>query len=194
MLLRYRLRTLLIVLALAPPLVWFVAWPLSVRTKEPPASWKLAEIADAAPPRSDRGPVHVLAWKIVEDDRPLRVEYCLVLKQLAQPTQQQERWSLASLVRVPSGDKEWDVVTWWMALDPEFKTPPLVMHQQHFRERPTNSDIYAFMDKCNWRLGADADSYIGISGKVNESYLIDGGIGRAWPWVIGQRPTRSFPR
>jgi hypothetical protein len=126
-------------------------------TKEMPKAWRLEDIADAAPPRSDDGPTHVLAWKIVEDDRPLRVEYCLVLKELKKPTKDQGRWVLASLARNPAKGKEWNFVTIWITPDPEFKNPPFIMHVEEFKDRPMNAEIYRFMDKYRWTLGADID-------------------------------------
>ena len=45
---------------------------------ELPGSWKREEIEKATPPYGAGGRVYVLAWKIVEDARPLRVESCLV--------------------------------------------------------------------------------------------------------------------
>jgi hypothetical protein len=74
--------------------------------KEIPAAWQRKDIADAAPPRSDAGPTHILVWKIVDDDRPLRVEDCLVLKELKTPRSDQRRWVLASLYRHPAEGTE----------------------------------------------------------------------------------------
>jgi hypothetical protein len=44
-----------------------------------PPGWKMADIEAAAYPR-DKGHVYVLAWRITQDDRPLRVENCLAVK------------------------------------------------------------------------------------------------------------------
>jgi hypothetical protein len=139
------------------------------------------DIADAAPPRSDDGATHVLAWKIIEDDRPLRVEYCLVLKEMKKPTKDQERWVIASLVRNPAKGKEWNFVTIWITPDPELKNPPFIMHVEKFKDRPKNAEVYRFMDKFGWTLGADADWK-----------LIDGGVCAAWEKVVGEKPIRPF--
>jgi hypothetical protein len=141
----------------------------------------MEDIADAAPPRSDAGPTHVLAWKILEDDRPVRVEYCLVLKQLKKPTKKQGRWKVASLVRNPAQGKEWNFVTIWLTPDPELKNPPCIMHIEEYKSRPKNDDIYRFMDKYRWSLGADRGWK-----------LIDGGVCAAWEKVLAEKPTRSF--
>ena len=95
----------------------------AVPTKELPKEWDLDEIVDAMPPRSDDGPTHVLAWKIIEDNRPWRVDYCLAIKQLRNPTEKQEHWVLASLARAPRNDKDWHFVTIWITPDPEFTNP-----------------------------------------------------------------------
>src|SRR5688572_16148480 len=49
---------------------------------ELPRAWSLEEIALQMPPFETPGRVYVLAWSIVEDERPLRVERCLALKVL----------------------------------------------------------------------------------------------------------------
>jgi hypothetical protein len=153
----------------------------SVTTKEVPNAWRSEDIADAAPPRSDDGPTHVLAWKIIEDDRPLRLEYCLVLKELKNPTKDQGRWVISSLVRNPAKGKEWNFVTIWISPDPEFKNPPLIMHVEELKARPKNAEIHRFVDKYGWILGAERDWK-----------LIDGGVCEAWEKVAGEKPTRPF--
>ena len=152
-----------------------------VATKEIPRAWRLEDIADASPPRSDGGPVYVLAWKILEDNRPLGVEYCLVLKELKKPSEKKDRWVLARLGRNPAEGKEWNIETIWITPDPEFKNPPFIMHLQEYQNRPTNSGIYKFMDKYLWHLGSDKDWKV-----------LDGGICAAWEKVIGEKPVRSF--
>jgi hypothetical protein len=154
-----------------------------VLTKEIPNKWRIEDIADAAPPRSDEGPTHVLAWKILEDKRPLRIEYCLVVKQLKKPTDKQEKWVLASLVRNPVKGKAWNFVTIWISPDPEFKNPPFIMHVQKYQDQPKNKEIHKFMDTFDWKLGAEGDWK-----------LIDGGVTAAWEMVIREKPTRSFKR
>src|SRR5262249_39273907 len=90
-----------------PPAVAPVNEP-TTPTKELPKDWVLEDIIDAMPPRSDNGPTDVLAWKIVEDDRPWRVEYCLAIKHLRKPTENQEHWVLASLAHSSREGKEWN--------------------------------------------------------------------------------------
>jgi hypothetical protein len=155
--------------------------PAPVTTKEIPGAWRPKDIADAAPPRSNAGPTHVLAWKVIEDDRPLRVEYCLVLKELKKPTRDQGRWVLASLARNSAERKEWDFVTIYITPDPEGKNPPFIMHVEEYKDRPKNAEIYRFMDKYSWTLGAEAGWR-----------LVDGGVCAAWEKVVGEKPTRAF--
>jgi uncharacterized protein (TIGR03067 family) len=152
-----------------------------VTTKEMPKGWRLDDIADAAPPRGDAGPTHVLAWKIVKDDRPLRLEYCLALKELKKPTKDRGRWVLASLVRNPAKGEEWNFVTIWISPDPDFKNPPFIMYIEEYKDRPKNAEIYRFMDKYRWTLGS-GDGWD----------LIDGGVCAAWEKVVREKPTRSF--
>src|SRR5262245_30834736 len=73
---------------------------------ELPPSWSLEDIAKESPPYGTNDPVHVLAWKIVEDERPLRVESCLVLKVLGR----NNGYTLSHLFRHPAGKKpEWQL-------------------------------------------------------------------------------------
>lgn len=155
----------------------------TIPTKELPKDWVLENIVDAMPPRSDDGPTHILAWKVIEDDRPVRVEYCLAIKQLRKPTENQEQWVLASLAHNPREGKEWNFVTIWITPDSEAKNPPFIMHVKKYRERPTNAEINAFMDEFGWAFRAD------------EGWtLIDGGICEAWEKVVGEKTNRSFQR
>jgi len=155
--------------------------PDAVPTKELPKDWQVDDITDAMPPRRDDGSTNVLAWKILEDDRPHRAEYCLAIKHLKKATEKQEQWVLASLARNPAKGKQWNFVTIWITPDREFKNPPFIMHIQEYRDRPTNADIHRFMDKFGWKLGADSNRK-----------LIDGGVCEAWEKVIGEKPIRLF--
>jgi hypothetical protein len=146
-------------------------------------NWQKDDIVDAMPPRSDDGPTHILAWKIVEDARPLRVEYCLGLKKLSKAKDKRANWVMASLVRNPAQGKSWDFATIYITPDPDFKNPPLIMHVQEYKDRPTTLDVNTFMDKFDWKLGAESDWR-----------LIDGGVCEAWEKLLGEKPTRSFPR
>jgi hypothetical protein len=151
--------------------------------KELPKEWQKDEIVDAMPPRSDSGPTHILAWKIIEDARPLRVEYCLGLKQLNKASDKQEHWILASLARNPAQGKTWNFETIWITPDRDFKNPPFIVHVQHYKDRPTTSDVNKFMDSFDWKMGPAGDWK-----------LIDGGVCEAWEEVLGEKPTRSFQR
>jgi hypothetical protein len=152
-------------------------------TKELPMQWQKDDIVDAMPPRSDNGPTYILAWKIVEDARPVRVEFCLGLKQLNKITEKQEKWVIASLVRNPAQGKDWNFGTIYITPDPDFKNPPFIMHVQEYKERPTTVDVNKFMDKFDWKFKAESDWK-----------LIDGGVCEAWEKSLGEKPTRSFPR
>jgi hypothetical protein len=150
-------------------------------TKELPKDWPMKDIVDAAPPRGDTGATHILAWKIIEDARPNRVESCLALKELRQPTEKGERWVLSSLVRNPAMGREWNFAIIWATPDTQVKGPPFIIQVQHYQDRPTNSEIHHFMDKFDWRLGGYSDCK-----------LVDGGICAAWEKVVGEKPVRTF--
>ena len=72
------------------------AFPL--RTEATPKEWKPAEINDGLPYRWEPGEVHVLAWEVIEDDRPWKVTQALVLKRFDKPTEKGgHRWVLAQV-------------------------------------------------------------------------------------------------
>jgi hypothetical protein len=164
----------------------------AVALKEYPESWQLDELAAAVPhgrlgvPQvQDTCAVHVLAWKIVRDARPLTLEQCLLLEETRDP-QGRQHWVLAGLARSDSQGKPgpWEVeaVHYNMPRDSgiphHWKT-----HVKAYDARPANEDIYKFMDDIAWQLGADRNWR-----------LLDGMVCRqAWGKAIGQEPTRLFP-
>src|SRR5262245_844909 len=76
---------------------------------EIPADWSIAELSKATPLALDESRFYVLAWEVIEDDRPLRVEACLVLRVLDKDDGLGQ-WCLAHLYRHPGGnDRRWHV-------------------------------------------------------------------------------------
>jgi hypothetical protein len=150
---------------------------------ELPDGWRLDEIDKAMPPYSAGGTTYVLAWKIVEDDRPLRVEECLALKHLPD-TGRSDHWVLASLYRHPTLRHHWEVSVLTAAPDLSFKERQQLRQSQDFFGRPNNQQVYAFMDDAHWNLGAKPDFRL-VDGRVCE---------RAWQAGVGEKPTKFFPR
>jgi hypothetical protein len=153
----------------------------AVVIKELPEDWNLDEILDAMPPRSDDGPTHVIAWKLLKDDRPMTVHYCLAVKKLKKPTEKNENWVVASLARNPAMGKEWRFVTIWITPDRERKNPPLIDYVEDYVNRPTNADLHKFMDKYEWKSSAHSGWR-----------FIDGGVCAAWENVLGEKPVRAI--
>lgn len=147
-----------------------------------PKDWSLEEIAKAAHPSAVPGATHVLAWKCIEDDRPWRVEDCLVVCRLNEVD-----WYLANVARNLGikGREKWELVM--VHMGPGYKGDPFgrwVMHIERYDKRPSNKDIYDFMDEHYWRLGAE-----------NGSKLVGGAVCKTtWEAVVKEKPTRDFKK
>ena len=145
-----------------------------------PKDWRIEEIAKGAHFSAVPGDTHVLAWKRIEDDRSLLGECCLVLCRIAE-----DEWFLVSLGRNPKikGSEEWD--TDMTHMGPGYKGFPTgawVWHDQRFKKRPSNKDVYDFMDKHRWNLGAD-DGWKLLGGAVCKT---------TWEAVLKEKPTGDF--
>jgi hypothetical protein len=154
------------------------------RSLELPRTWELGEIADATPPYKTEGKVYVLAWQVREDDRPLRVESCLVLKVLEEP-REHGHWSLAHLYRHPFGrDNVWTLPPLWVSPPPPLgpAEPVAIDHMKRFKSRPTNKDIYDSLKDVQWRFDLEPGwRWVGCA--VCE---------RNWEAAIDEKPTRFF--
>ena len=153
---------------------------------ELPRSWSLGEVARKTPPYGAEGRVYVLAWKVVEDDRPLRVESCLVLKVLAAESRL-GRWCLAHLYRHPAMDKpEWKLAYIDAAGKPGTKYfPSLELHHvAWFNERPGNKEVYAVLglEDVNWTFELEKGWRLVGCGVCE----------RSWQEAFGEKPTRFF--
>src|SRR5688500_1530929 len=81
------------------------AAPPAVGPDEVPTAWRMDEIKEAVGDPDCRA--HVLAWKVKQDERPLRVESCLVLTVHAR-RDGSSYWGLTHLYRHPLAEKpEW---------------------------------------------------------------------------------------
>jgi hypothetical protein len=150
-----------------------------------PSSWKLKEIAEAVSPSDPKGRAYVLAWKVVEDDRPLRVESCLVLKELGADAG--GGYFLAHLYRHPEDKKpEWNVSMTHVSGKEGTDVYPGMMytHLDRFATRPTNEEVYTALrfEEVNWTF------------EIEEGWKVIGsGVCEAnWQEALGEKPTRFF--
>jgi hypothetical protein len=154
------------------------------RSLELPRTWELKDIAAEAPPYGAEGKVYVLAWLIKEDDRPLRVESCLVLKDLGKDDEH-GRWCLSHLYRHPDGrDNAWTLPPLWVSPPPPLgpKEPVAIDHAKRLKKKPTNKDVYEAAKDVQWRFAVD-EGWKLLSCAVCE---------RNWFAAVGEKPTRFF--
>ena len=162
------------------------ARPKDAAPSELPRGWDLAEIEEAAPPYGAGGRVSVLAWKVVEDDRPLRVETCLVLKDLGGEAKDR-RWCLAHLYRHPlDKDPAWRLPPVWVSppapLGPEKAV--VVDHFKRLKAKPGNKDVYDALGDVQWRFELEKGWKLVGCGVCEKT----------WEAATGERPTRFFER
>jgi hypothetical protein len=157
---------------------------LTSQARELPDNWDLETIAKAIQGADAAGRVYLLAWKIVETNRPLRIESCLVLKALDRPVEQ-GAWVLAELFRHPLEDTrtEWrQNLTTFSLTDGGGGSIESVFW---FKEKPVNESVY---DKLKspihsfWNLSFEKDMKI-IGCCVCDSQ---------WKEAIGESPTQFF--
>jgi hypothetical protein len=182
---RYWLGLFAIVAAISIVALWVQEKPVP---NELPPSWTLEDIASQTPPYGARGRVYVLAWKILEDERPIRFESCLALKVLDRDDGY-GRWCLAHLYRHPDDTKpEWQLSTIHVSGRPGTKYfPGLWIHQdKRFNERPGNEEIYASFspEEVGWSFEQDSGFRL-VDCAVCE---------KSWKMAIGQKPTQFFER
>jgi hypothetical protein len=171
-------------------LVSCAAWSPAAPEEKPvpnelPRSWSLEEIAKETPPYRTKGRVYVLAWKVVEDERPLRVESCLALRVL----DKNEGYCLVHLYRHPAQKKpDWQVgMTHVTGKEGTKYFPGLdIMHIKRFKSRPTNKELYVALsfEKVNWSF------------EFQEGWkLVSCGVcEKSWLEAIGEKPNHFFAR
>ncbi|WP_020472832.1 hypothetical protein [Zavarzinella formosa] len=149
---------------------------------ELPRSWSLEEIDKQMPgPRGDR--VYVLAWKIVEDDRPLRVESCLAIRVF----DKNEGYGLWHLWRHPADKNlKWQVAYTHVTGEKNTKYFPGLdlLHAKQFKNRPGNKELYASLtfEEVNWSFELEKDWKVVGCGVCEKS----------WEEVIGEKPAKFF--
>ncbi len=178
--------------------------PFPLRTDPTPKEWHLDRINDGLPYRWEKGTVHVLAWEVVEDDRPWKYTQALVLKRFDQPTEKGGNvWLLAHLYHHPD-DRQWP----WrasMRIPPPYpvgaKTPKYSDAQlyghEFYKQLPTDRQVAAFLRESNWRptLGPGEVFSASPGKRVITTTLTAGGVDPAtWRKLFGRDlPADLFP-
>jgi hypothetical protein len=175
----------------------------SLRQDRPPRDWKLSQINDGLPLRWEKGIVHVLAWEVIEDDRPWKYTQALVLKKFDHPTEKGgHTWVLAQLYHHPEdADRPWDGP---MRIPPPYgrdeQVPKLtdaqVFGHEFYYDVPTGEQIETFLKQTDWtpRLGpGEAISQSGLRNFTRQ--LTAGGINPVlWERLFKREvPTILFP-
>ena len=153
---------------------------------ELPRSWNLDDIAKATPPYGTKDPVYVLAWKVMQDERPLRVESCLVLKVF----DKNEGYCLAHLYRHPTVEKpEWQL-SMIHAMGGKgttfYPAGSWLFHSERFKKKPGNKELYAALSfgKVNWSFEQEK----------GWKFVSCGVCEKSWQEAIGEKPTQFFGR
>jgi hypothetical protein len=160
------------------------AFPL--RTEGMPKEWKLEEINDGLPYRWEPGEVHVLAWEVIEDDRPWKVTQALVLKRFDKPTEKGgHRWVLAQVYQqTRDAERPWAT---------PFRPPPPfpkgaadpqpsdahVFGYEFFAKPPSDAQIAKFLAETHWtpRLGKEKTATVDGT-RILTTTLTAGGVDR----------------
>jgi hypothetical protein len=172
----------------------------ALREKDPPKSWKLAELNKPMPYHWDDGTVRVLAWEVIADGKDV-MERCLVIKQFSKKTDDGESCALGYLLRSPKTKKpEWVARTFWITPDPAGRNSPAIWGYECYSSVPTDKEIAKFLSQRRWRAETEPSRAYAFGGdKVevidHDPKLVDGGIcAGAWKKVFDRKPTAElFP-
>ena len=147
----------------------------------PPASWTLKQIEKESPPFLKGERPILLAWSILEDDRPLRVENALVARHSP------DGYLIEHLYRHPE-DKPpaWNLAMTHVSPMQGSNQPGfMIFHQDLFDHRPSNDEIYASLkpELVDWSF------------EVEEGWkLLGGGVCEPnWIALTGEKPTKRYP-
>jgi hypothetical protein len=173
------------------------------RTDPPPREWRTNQINDGLPYHWEGGAVHLLAWEVIEDDRPWKYTQVLVLKRFHRPTEKGgHRWVLAQVYHHPE-DNEWP----WrgpMRIPPPFpiseKEPKMTDAQlfghEFFNDPPTDEQVQKLLKETMWTpdLGT-REAYFLSGSRPLTTKLTAGGINPlVWKQVFGRDvPADLFP-
>jgi hypothetical protein len=155
---------------------------------EIPRTWQLDEIAGAVPAPSRSAsegwtPVatHVLAWKTIdagpdpEGDGRSSIDQCLLLQQWT-GSGTQPAWQLALVFR-NSWHNKWKISEIQMLMPGNGGEGPVCVWQrgvQTYGSIPTSDQVYAFMDRWEWKLEAGEGRRL-LEGRVCEN---------TWRWLL----------
>lgn len=146
---------------------------------ELPRSWSLIEIEKASLGKM-KGRVYVLAWQIVEDERPLRIERCLILLKLEKDTGL-GAWHLQHYYCHPSAKSPNWTISEWHVMD-RLGRGEWKLGEVSFKKTPTNKNIYDSLKAVNWNFGLEKGwRYVGC-----------GVCEKTWASVVGERPIQFF--
>jgi hypothetical protein len=150
---------------------------------ELPRGFLRDDIAKAAPPYGGEATTHVLAWIVRQDERPFRVESCLVLKVLKEDSDR-GRYCLSHIYRHPSAaEPEWRLPPLWIS--PPDEVPIVtVEHFKRFHEKPTNKAVAGMLKDVQWSFEFPKGWQVVACGVCE----LD------WERATGAKPTTFFAR
>lgn len=148
-----------------------------------PVNWNLAEIKKAA---YGFGESKVLAWSILEDNRPLRVENCLV----GNIAGEGEEWRIIVLFRRPLSKNKfwhkWHVPAMHVTYPKGHRLFPGFWHSgfELFEGHPSDKDVVVFLSRptISWSFTTDA------KWRLIDSHISPGN----WKWFTGELPSSEF--
>lgn len=134
--------------------------------------WDLAHVREfacayACAPEGSK--VHLLAWSVIQDRRPLRNHNAVLVVEHAGGT----RWTGVVMYRHATN-------AWWN-VNISFHSPaePIV----DYDHRPTPDEIYALLDDNGWQWAPDEDWDLPAGNVIDE----------LWPVATGAAATKHFP-
>jgi hypothetical protein len=115
---------------------------------------------------------HLLAWSVVEDDRPLRNHNAVFAIEHAAPAAK-PKWSVVVMYRHATN-------AWWnIEVSFHSRARPV----RHGPRAPSSATLHAILDENRWQW-AEADGFRVLAGNT---------IDPLWTLVTGEAPTRLFP-
>jgi len=159
----------------------------SLRTETLPKDFKAAEVNEGLPYRWESGVVHVLAWEVIEDDRPWKVTQLLVLKRFDKPTEEGgHRWVLAQVYRQPEDvERPWTTPFRPPPPFPKGETKELpsdahVFGYEFFAKPPSDVQIAKFLAQTHWTPQLGKERTANVDGtRILTTTLTAGGVDRA---------------
>ena len=164
-------------------------WPVSAQETDIlddlPRSWDTQGTAKYFQPCGKNSPVclYILAWMVIEDDRPLRVESCLVLK----VRDKGEGYWLGHLCRRPADkEPEWRLSTTYVIDGQETKyfRDRCITHAKIFKDKPSNKQLYDALkfEEVNWSFKQEK----------GWKFVSCGVCEKSWKQAIGEKPNQFF--